>query len=225
MKRIALLGEYDPGRETQLATIQSIIHSSNATEIAVSSEWVSTAEITSDLFTRYHGFWVAPGTKYHDQEKLLWAIQFSRRQRIPCISTCGGFQQTILEYARNELGVANAQSEEYDPGTSYPFISSLPCSLRGRTMKLTFSSGSLVERLYGNPHAEERYFCGFGVNPTVADQIHSGGMRISGSDTEGTIRVIEWPAHPFFVGTLYVPQAGSTPDNPHPLVSGFLRAL
>jgi CTP synthase (UTP-ammonia lyase) len=50
-------------------------------------------------------------------------------------------------------------------------------------------------------------------------------MKITGEDPEGEIRVVEWPDHPFFLGTLYVPQARSLPDQPHPLVSGFLRAL
>ena len=53
----------------------------------------------------------------------------------------------------------------------------------------------------------------------------SGRMQITGEDNEGEIRVVEWPGHPFFLATLYVPQASSLPEQPHPLVSGFLRVL
>jgi len=225
MKKIALLGEVDLTRETQIVTVRAIEHSARFLGVDVESEWVSTVDIADDLFRRYHAIWVAPGCKFKDQEKLFWAIRFARKRGVPCIGTCGGFQHIILEYARHELGIPDAQSEEYDPGSPHIFISQLACSLRGREMKLRFESGSLVERLYDSSEAVERYYCGLGVNPAFIENLRSGRMKITGEDPEGEIRVVEWPDHPFFLGTLYVPQARSLPDQPHPLVSGFLRAI
>ena len=212
-------------RETQLATAQAIIHSARSLGIDVDSEWVSTTDIKRDLFNHYQGIWIAPGCKYRSQENLFWAIRVARENGVPCIGNCGGFQHIILEYARHELGFDSAQSEEYDPNSPHIFISALSCSLRGRAMKLEFVPGSLVERLYGESQAIERYYCSLGVNHAHADHLRSGRMKITGKDPEGDIRVIEWPEHPFFLGTLYVPQIRSTPELPHPLVSGFLKAL
>lgn len=212
-------------RETQIATVRAIKHSARFLGVEVKSEWVSTVDIADDLFRRYQGIWVAPGSIYKDQGKLFWAIRFARERGIPCVGTCGGFQHIILEYARHELGFPDAQSEEYSPKSRHIVISQLACSLRGREMNLQFTSGSLVERLYGSSDAVERYYCGFGVNPAFIENLRSGSMKITGEDPEGEIRVVEWPDHPFFLGTLYVPQARSVPGQPHPLVSGFLRAL
>jgi CTP synthase (UTP-ammonia lyase) len=225
MKTIALLGEFDPARETQIATMRAIEHSADLLGLAVESKWVSTTDITDDLFRHHDAIWIAPGSNYQDQEKLFRAIRFARERAIPCLGTCGGFQHMILEYARHELGFTDAQSEEYDPQGSTLFISQLACSLRGREMKLEFMPGTLVERLYGGLSAVERYYCGLGINPAFTDNLRSGKMKITGKDPEGDIRVIEWPDHPFFLGTLFVPQAGSSPGRPHPVVSGFLRAI
>ncbi len=225
MKKIALLGEFDPTRETQIATVQAIEHSAMSLGVAIEAEWVSTADISPDLFRRYQAIWVAPGSQYTDQQKLFRAIRFAREREVPCLGTCGGFQQIILEYARHELGFPDAQSEEYDPTGAHIFISQLACSLRGREMKLKFTHDSLVARLYGKSAAVELYYCNFGVNPFFIANLRSGKMKITGEDAEGEIRVVEWPDHPFFLATLYVPQARSLPDQPHPLVSGFLRAI
>jgi CTP synthase (UTP-ammonia lyase) len=71
----------------------------------------------------------------------------------------------------------------------------------------------------------ESYYCNFGVNPDRVPLLKSGPLKITGSDSEGEVRIIELPDHPFFIGTLFVPQARSTPDNPHPLVTAFLKAV
>jgi CTP synthase (UTP-ammonia lyase) len=73
--------------------------------------------------------------------------------------------------------------------------------------------------------AKERYYCNFGVNPDCIDELKQGPLKVSGSDAEGEIRVIEHPDHPFFIGTLFVPQMRSIPERPHPLVTAFLRAV
>jgi len=225
MKTLALLGEYDPTRETQLATMQAIDHAAACRGVSVEPTWISTADISDDLFQRHHAIWITPGSFYKDQGKLFRAIRLAREQGIPCLGTCGGFQQIVLEYARNVLGLSDAQSDEYDPQNPQLVISRLACSLRGWEMALEFLPGSAVERLYGSRTAVERYYCNFGVNPAFLDSLQSGGMQITGKDAKGEIRVVEWPDHPFFLGTLFVPQAKSTPERPHPVVTGFLKAL
>ena len=225
MKKIAILGEFDPARETQIATNKSLEHSARLLGITVKSEWISSTDISDNLFHRCNAILIAPGSEYKSQKNILWAIHVARKHQIPCLGTCGGFQHIILEYARNELGFADAQSEEYSPESEHLFIARLSCSLRGREMQLSFVSGSMVEKLYGMSQAIERYYCSLGVNPAFLDSLRSGPLKIVGKDSEGEVRVVELPNHPFFLGTLYVPQAQSRADKPHPLVTGFLQAL
>jgi CTP synthase (UTP-ammonia lyase) len=86
-------------------------------------------------------------------------------------------------------------------------------------MNLNFAEGSQVAKIYGENSAIEEYYCNFGVNPEKIELLKSGSLQITGSDVEGEIRVIELPDHPFFLATLFVPQARSTSSRPHPLVS------
>lgn len=192
--------------------------------IDVDAAWVSTEEIDETLFERFSGIWVAPGSPYKNMDKTLWAIRYARENGVPCFGTCGGFQHMIIEYARNVLGFMDASHAEYDPYASNLFISQLECSLAGREMQLTFSSGSRVAEIYGATSATEAYYCNFGINANHISLLKSGPVKITGSDSEGEIRVIELPGHPFFLGTLFVPQTRSTAEQPHPLVTAFMKA-
>ena len=158
-------------------------------------------------------------------ELTLWAIRYARENKVPCLGTCGGFQHMVIEYARNVLGFKDAQHAEYDPYATNLFISQLACSLAGREMQLNFVPESQVAAIYGGLSATEHYYCNFGVNPDYIDELKQGPLNISGSDAEGEIRVIEQPDHPFFIGTLFVPQTRSTAEKPHPLVTAFLAAI
>jgi CTP synthase (UTP-ammonia lyase) len=226
MKRqVAILGEYTPSFAPHAATNAAFAHSCRAGRLEVSAEWVSTAAIDETLFDRFHGIWVAPGSPYRDMDKTLWAIRMARENGVPCLGTCGGFQHIVLEYARNVLGFADAQHAEYNPYASRLFISRLACSLVGREMELRLQPDSHVARTYGATRARERYYCNFGVAAEAVDLLKRGPLRIVGSDSEGEVRVIELPGHPYYIGTLFVPQARSTPEKPHPLVTAFLDAV
>ncbi len=219
---IAIFGEYTPTFAPHASTNAAIEHANAALGLAIDYEWISTADIHSSLFERYAGIWVAPGSPYKDRDKTLNAIRHARENDIPCFGTCGGFQHMILEYARNVLGFKDAQHAEYDPYASSLFISELTCSLAGREMQLHFQPDSQVAAIYGALTAAEQYYCNFGINPDYIEVLKQGRMHITGADAEGDIRIIEWPDHRFFIGTLFVPQARSTPQQPHPLVTAFL---
>lgn len=224
-KSIALLGEYTPTFSPHLSTNAAIEHAKTALGLEINADWISAEDIDQTLFERYAGIWVVPGSPYRNLDKTLAAIRYARENGIPCFGTCGGFQHMILEYARNVLGFKDAQHAEYDPYASNLFISELACSLVGRQLPLTFEPGSRVADIYGALTATEQYYCNFGINPDYIEVLKQGLLRITAADTEGEIRVIEWPGHPFFVGTLFVPQASSTPERSHPLVSAFLKAV
>jgi CTP synthase (UTP-ammonia lyase) len=222
---IAILGEYSSTFEPHTATDAAISHSAARLGIDVMATWVSTGDLDQSLFEAHDGIWVAPGSPYQDLAKTVAAIRYSREHSVPCFGTCGGMQHLIIEYARNVLGFQDAQHAEYDPYASLLFVSELACSLAGREMQLRLVPGSQVAAIYGETSVVERYYCNFGVHPDRVAALAAGPLRIVGSDAEGAVRVVELPGHPFFIGTLYVPQARSTPNAPHPLVSAFLRAV
>ena len=223
--RLAILGEFDPAFRPHAATNDAIRHSCDRLGIDLHSQWLSTADVTAEAISDCDGLWIAPGSPYKSMERTLEAIRYARKNAVPCLGTCGGCQHMIIEYARNVLGIRDAQHAEYDPYASKMFISSLSCSLAGRAMQLKFTAGSRVARIYGATTATEEYYCNFGVNPDVIPVLKSAALKVVGSDAEGEVRVLELPKHPFFVATLFVPQARSRPEAPHPLVSAFLLAI
>lgn len=168
---------------------------------------------------------MATGLPYGDMQKALTAIQYAREHKIPCLGTCQGFLHMMLEYAQNVLCLENPGHQEYDEEFENPFIKALPCSLRGRKMKVEIHEDSQVSRIYGGVMAAEKYYCSFGINPAFKQQIYNNIIRIAGVDEEGDIRIVEYPQHPFMVGTLFVPQARSSKENPHPLITAFLRSI
>lgn len=225
MPRVAIIGEFTPTFRPHIATNAAIEHSVAALGSDLAADWISAADAHTGLFDEYAGIWVAPGSPYKSLDRAVAMIQYARERGYPCLGTCGGFQHMVIEYARHVLGFADAQHAEYDPYASNLFVSELACSLADREMVLTFGSDSLVAQIYGSSSATEEYYCNFGVHPDRVELLKSGVLRVSGWDAEGEIRVVELPGHPFFVGTLFVPQTRSTPECPHPLVTRFLTTV
>ena len=224
-RMIAVLGEYNPSYEPHQATDAAIKHSTYLLGTDLHVEWISTQAIDEERLCHYSGLWIAPGSPYKSLEKTLRAIRYAREHRVPCLGTCGGFQHMLLEYARTVLGVKDASHAEYDPHASNLFISRLACSLAGREMWLNLVPGSQVAGIYGASSGQEQYYCNFGLNPDYVPLLKRGPLKVSGSDAEGEIRVVEYPGHPFFIGTLFVPQQRSTFQRPHPLVAAFMKAV
>ncbi len=224
-RKVALLGEYTPTLQSHILTNAAIQHSCSLLSVDIEGDWVSTENISNSLFDVYSGICVASGSLYKNMDKALWAIRYARENGVPCLGTCGGFQHIIIEYARNVLGFKDAQHAEYDPYASELFISKLDCSLARREMTLNFVAESQVATIYGALKVIEQYYCNFGVNPKCIPLLKGSLLKITGSDSEGEVRVVELPNHPFFIGTLFVPQAQSTSVTPHPLVTAFLKAV
>jgi len=95
----------------------------------------------------------------------------------------------------------------------------------GQTQRIVLVPRTLAARLYGSTDATEDYYCNYGVNPDYRLGLEAHGLRVSGVGGEGEIRIVELPEHPFFVATLFLPQARSTAANPHPLLVGYAAAV
>lgn len=90
---------------------------------------------------------------------------------------------------------------------------------------MTLRPGTRTRALYGAEAADEEYYCNYGVNPAWVARLEAAGLRVSGVGEQGEPRVVELPEHPFFVASLFLPQARSTAAAPHPLLVGFARAV
>jgi len=224
MKRIAIIADFDPTNETHVMTTKAIEHANSYLNANIGFDWVFTEDISQNLLNNYTGFLIGPGSPYKNMANAVKTIRFARENKIPILGTCGGFQHMVIEFARNVVGIEDADSEETGSNATQLLISRLACSLRGRKMDITLKSGSKIATIYGSTSAQENYYCNFGVNPDYIGVLKSANLKITGSDAEGEVRIIEIAGHPFYLGTLFVPQTNSRPEAPHPIITAFVKA-
>jgi CTP synthase (UTP-ammonia lyase) len=130
----------------------------------------------------------------------------------------------LVEHARGLAGIRDASHAEYGTGGT-AVITALECSLQGREITVELTPGSFLAQLYGSARAAERTTCDYGLAPAMQHLAAEHGMQVAATDDSGEVRAIERPGHRFFIGTLYQPQLRSTPDRPHPVFVGFMKAV
>jgi CTP synthase (UTP-ammonia lyase) len=123
------------------------------------------------------------------------------------------------------LGFRDADHAETSPEAPRLVITALACSLVGQQHAVKVLPGTRAAKLYGVAEAIEDYYCNYGVNPDYRPLLEAGGLRVSGVGSEGEIRIVEIADHPFFLATLFLPQARSTASEPHPLLAGYAAAV
>jgi CTP synthase (UTP-ammonia lyase) len=122
------------------------------------------------------------------------------------------------------LGLHGAAHQESDPDGSDLLISRLACSLVGQAQAVDIAPGTRAHRAYGVDVTVEQFRCSYGLNPLYREAIRSGPMQVVGVDANREVRIVELPAHRFYVATLFLPQLSSSPEKPHPLILAFVRA-
>jgi CTP synthase (UTP-ammonia lyase) len=225
--QVVIVGDFDAASATHAATEESLRHAAAGLDAAVNVVWRATDEISADggrSLGAADGMFLTTGSPYRSFEGALAAIRYARESGLPFLGTCGGFQHAVVEAFRNIAGIEDAAHGEYDPTAPHQVITAFACSLAGRAMQVHLVAGSCVADIYGCSDVVESYYCEFGIADAYRDRLDETGLAITGVDSEGEPRVIELPGHPFFLSTLFVPQARSTPDRPHPLISAFVRA-
>jgi CTP synthase (UTP-ammonia lyase) len=120
--------------------------------------------------------------------------------------------------------MAEAEFEETDPNGPALIITRLAYSLLGLQQEVVLVPGTLAAEAYGVERATEQFLCRFGVNEAYREQLFSGDLRVAATDMEGNVRLAELVSHPFFMGTLFVPQCSSQVGEPHPLIVAFVEA-
>lgn len=226
--RIGLVGEYNPAVKSHRALPSALAMAAEELGCAVEIGWLTTPDLAEDiaLARHYDGIWVTPNSPYASMEGALSVIRLAREENIPFMGTCGGFQHVLIEYARNVLGLEDAEHAESNPDASVLFVTPLVCALRDVKGPIYLKPGSRVSRIYGAEETSEEYNCGFGLNPAYRAMIEESGAEITGWDIEGDARVFELPAerHPYFLATLYQPERWALTGEKHPLVTSFAQA-
>ena len=221
------MGDRDPGYATHIGTDTAFRHAAEALRTDLRADWIPTARLDSASareLAGYRGILVAPGSPYRSPQGALRAIRWAREQEVPVLGTCGGYQYMVIEFARNVLGDTAAEHAEERPDAEHPFVTPLACSLVGTTERVTLMAGTRAHRVYGRDASDEQFHCRFGLNPAYRNAIEDAGLRTSGVDRNGEVRVMELPRHRFFLGTLFVPQVSSTPGQPHPMILALADA-
>jgi CTP synthase (UTP-ammonia lyase) len=222
--RVALTGDRSPlvRSHTRIPRLLEALRVHDG--LTLDAYWVSTEDVPDTRLEDFDGVWVLPGSPYRSEAGALSAIQTAREHNIPLLGTCGGFQHALLEYARNVCGVTDASHAETAPTAEQQVVVPLTCSLVGHEGAVRVEPGSLAERALGAERSIERYHCAYGLNPSYAEMLAAHGLRFTGHDDEGAIRIAELPAHPFYLVTLFQPELAGDGDTCHPIVRAFAEA-
>jgi CTP synthase (UTP-ammonia lyase) len=224
---IALVGDHDPLVIAHQAIPRALAIAARAAGADVAWEWVGTDTIGGDPAARLshaHAVWCVPASPYASMGGALAAIRFARESRRPFLGTCGGSQHALLEYARNVLGLENADHAETNPGAGLPLISEMSCALVEKSDRIRVLEGTMLSRICAAPEIHETYHCRYGLNPSLEHLLAGSTLRICGRDAAGEVRAFELAGHPFFVGTLFQPERSALDNRRHPLIDAFLAA-
>jgi CTP synthase (UTP-ammonia lyase) len=222
--RIALVGDFNQQQKAHQAIPKAL---DVASEGPVESVWVPTDSVgKGESLSEFDGIWCVPGMPYRNADGALTAIRHARISRTPFLGTSAGFQYALIEYARNALGLGDADHQKSRPNAAIPLISPLGCALAGVKARVRFTAGSIIRNAYGTPHSVEEYHCSFGLNGRYRRLMESGPLSVSAVDDQDEIRAVELDGHPFFVATLFQPEMRSAAEGSpaNPLVNAFVKA-
>jgi CTP synthase (UTP-ammonia lyase) len=229
MIKLGIMGDFVASNATHIANNEAFDHAAKQFDKPFQYEWVDTERIEPEFETiirSYQGLLIAPGSPYKSMSGVLKIIEYARTHNIPTLGTCGGFQHMIIEFARNVIGIQDADHAESNPYASRLVINPLTCSLKGQSLDIEIiKKDSLVYSIFKTNTITENYYCNFGLNPQYQEQIHKTGFNMVASDVHKEARIMELKDHPFFVATLFVPQVNSSYEKPHPLLIALLNAM
>jgi len=241
---VGILGDFDRAKHSHWATEVALHHAAEQLDLHVRIRWIATPEIATrgaeSVLSAYDGIWASPGSPYQNFDGMLAGIEHARRGPKPFLGTCGGFQYSLIEFSRNVLRIANADSAENVTGASGSpcaartiVITPAACALPGRLPggpKMSGDDeiwpvpGTLLANICGTSELRGEYFCSFEVNADFIPRWEAAGLRVAAVGPGGEMRAFDLPSKRFHIGTLFQPQLSSRADNPHPIVLAFLRA-
>ena len=224
--RIALIGDQSDAVAAHRAIPLALAAEATERGTPIAFDWLHTAKLTDPAaLSAFEGGWVVPASPYASFDNALGAIRFLRKNRIPFLGTCGGYQHALVEHARNVLGYPMAGITEIDPECPMPLVSALVCALIDRSEPVLPEPGGLIERLCGAGALQETYRCSFGLNPDHAGIFEGSDFRVAARDPDGAVRAMALADHPFYLGCAFQPERAALEGRRHPIITGFVDAV
>ena len=228
--RIALIGDYHPDVSAHLSIPRALELAASDFGCSFEMTWIRTDspalyDEPQRMLQSYDGIWCVPGSPYASMDGALHAITFARQHLIPFLGTCGGSQHALIEYARNVLGLAEADHAESNPASELPLIAPLSCPLVEVPGTIKLIPGTRIAQLYGQDEIQECYHCSFGPSLQYQHLFDDGKMHIAGLDDDGQARAFELRIHPFYMLTLFQPERSASTNFVHPLIGAFVQAM
>ena len=238
---IAIVGKYVELEDSYKSLREALTHGGVANKLRVTVKWIESEELMDDDYESrlrdFDAILVPGGFGKRGIAGMIRAISYARKSRTPYFGICLGMQTACIEYARNECGLKDADSTEFDSDTPYPVIFKLrdlvDVEELGGTMRLgawpcNLVPDSLVREVYGGAaDISERHRHRYEFNPEFRETLERSGLIFSGlSPDQKFVEIIELPreVHPWFIGCQFHPEYKSKPLDAHPLFASFVRA-
>lgn len=247
--KIGIVGKYVDLKEAYKSLHEALVHGGLGNRVTVELEYVNSEEVTKKNVAAklkgLDGILVPGGFGHRGVEGKMLAINYAREKKVPFFGICLGMQLAVLEYARNVLGVADANSVEFDENAKEPFIYLMTewfdfrseavekrdeLSDKGGTLRLgaypcKLRPDTRAMEAYGEEMISERHRHRYEFNNAYYKQLEDAGMTFSGvSPDESLVEIVEVKDHPWFLACQFHPEFKSTPMNPHPLFRDFIKA-
>lgn len=238
--KIAMVGKYVELHDSYISVNEALKHGGIETRSAVDIKWIDSESLEkegadiNEILGDMDGILVPGGFGSRGIEGKIKACEYARTHNVPYLGICLGMQIAIIEFARNVLGLKDANSAEINPETPYPVIDILPeqkdVTDMGGTMRLgqypcSLNPKSKAYELYGASMIYERHRHRYEVNNDYRTDLLKGGMIFAGTSPDNHIvEMVEIPGHPWFVAGQFHPEFKSRPNKPHPLFRGFVTA-
>ena len=235
--RIGVVGKYIELQDAYKSVYESIVHGGIAHEAGVTIVKIDAEELETQGTSQLEGLdgiLVPGGFGNRGIEGKIIAARFARERKIPFYGLCLGMQITVIEFARNVLGLKQAHSTEFNPQTPDPVIhlmeSQKSVFTKGGTMRLglfdcKLTPGTHSRAAYGKDLIQERHRHRFEYNDQYRSKLEAAGLIVGGTNPQsGLVEIVEVKDHPFMVGVQYHPEFKSKPNHPHPLFAAFVKA-
>lgn len=235
---IALVGKYVALHDAYLSVVEALKAAGGSNRAKVNITWIDSELIKKSNVAKYlkgvNGVIVPGGFGQRGVEGMILAAQYARTKKIPYLGICLGMQVAIIEFARNVLGLKDADSAEFNLETKNPVIHLLPEQIGvedlGGTLRLgsypcKLDKNSKCYKLFGKEEINERHRHRYEVNNDYREAYQKNGMVLAGLSPNGKIvEMIEVTKHPYYIATQSHPELKSRPNRPHPLFHGFIAA-
>ena len=236
--KIAIVGKYVKLEDSYISVVESLQHAGFENKVKVEVEMVDSETIVpenvKEKLSKFDGIVVPGGFGDRGIEGMIETIKYAREEKVPFLGICLGMQMTVIEYARNVLGIKDANSAEFSSNTKNPVIHIMETQKeiqkKGGTMRLgsypcVIKEGSLANEVYGTNKIDERHRHRFEYNNDYKERLENAGLTCSGVSPDGSlVEIVELKEHPYFIAGQFHPELKSRPNRPAPLFVGLIKA-